>query len=114
MPIVFQREPATAMSIEIPSPAASYSDGLDDVEAHEGDPSMSPERFHQLFERSVRESGVCDNKYEEAIKCYSTANSLKPGDPTILSNRSAAYIRYKAFDEYDRENRCWLESGGTF
>ncbi|KAL8130307.1 hypothetical protein V2J09_019462 [Rumex salicifolius] len=90
------------MSTEIPSPAASYSDGLDDVEvfiwAHEGDPSMSPERFRQLFELVQSGNGAFhDNKFEEAIKCYSTANSLKPGDPTILSNRSAAYIRISRF-----------------
>ncbi|KAK9996140.1 hypothetical protein SO802_020826 [Lithocarpus litseifolius] len=38
-----------------------------------------------------------DNKLEEAITCYSRANSIKPGDPVILGNRSTAYIRISQF-----------------
>ncbi|KAG0462458.1 hypothetical protein HPP92_020934 [Vanilla planifolia] len=34
-----------------------------------------------------------DQRFEEAISCYSKAQILKPGDPVILSNRSAAFCR---------------------
>lgn len=33
----------------------------------------------------------------QAIKYYSRANNIKPGDPVILNNRSAAYIRFWLF-----------------
>ncbi|KAM0937820.1 putative transcription factor C2H2 family [Dioscorea sansibarensis] len=32
-------------------------------------------------------------RFEDAITCYSKAHLLKPGDPVILSNRSAAFCR---------------------
>ncbi|PON70362.1 43kDa postsynaptic protein [Trema orientale] len=35
-----------------------------------------------------------EGRCEEAINCYSRANSIKPCDPVILGNRSAAYIRF--------------------
>ncbi|KAM7269451.1 hypothetical protein ACFE04_024948 [Oxalis oulophora] len=38
-----------------------------------------------------------DNRFEEAINCYSRANNIKPGDPIILGNRSAAYIRVSQY-----------------
>lgn len=34
-----------------------------------------------------------EKRFEEAISCYSNAQLLKPGDPVILSNRSAAFSR---------------------
>ncbi|KAH0467046.1 hypothetical protein IEQ34_004284 [Dendrobium chrysotoxum] len=34
-----------------------------------------------------------EKRIEEAISCYSKAQLLKPGDPVILSNRSAAFSR---------------------
>uniref|UniRef100_A0A2C9VQQ1 RING-type domain-containing protein n=1 Tax=Manihot esculenta TaxID=3983 RepID=A0A2C9VQQ1_MANES len=33
----------------------------------------------------------------QAINCYSRANNIKPGDPVILGNRSAAYSRISQF-----------------
>ncbi|KAK7301521.1 hypothetical protein RJT34_12387 [Clitoria ternatea] len=38
-----------------------------------------------------------ENRMEEAINFYSRANSIKSGDPIILGNRSAAYIRISQF-----------------
>uniref|UniRef100_A0A7N1A932 Uncharacterized protein n=1 Tax=Kalanchoe fedtschenkoi TaxID=63787 RepID=A0A7N1A932_KALFE len=38
-----------------------------------------------------------NNRFEQAICCYTEANTLKPGDPIILSNRSATYIRISEF-----------------
>jgi|APAra0007618407_1042631.scaffolds.fasta_scaffold09799_3 methyltransferase-like protein len=32
--------------------------------------------------------------FSQAISSYSKANSIKPLDPIVLGNRSAAYIRY--------------------
>ncbi|PKA53662.1 Peroxisome biogenesis factor 10 [Apostasia shenzhenica] len=34
-----------------------------------------------------------EKRFEEAISCYSKAQLLKPGDPVILINRSAAFCR---------------------
>ncbi|KAG0462461.1 hypothetical protein HPP92_020937 [Vanilla planifolia] len=36
-----------------------------------------------------------DQRFEEAISCYSKAQILKPGDPVILSNRSAAFCSFQ-------------------
>nr|KYP55791.1 hypothetical protein KK1_002016 [Cajanus cajan] len=38
-----------------------------------------------------------ENRMEEAINFYSRANNIKSGDPIILSNRSAAYIRISQY-----------------
>ncbi|KAE9604426.1 putative aminoacyltransferase, E1 ubiquitin-activating enzyme [Lupinus albus] len=38
-----------------------------------------------------------ENRMEEAISFYSRANNIKYGDPIILSNRSAAYIRISQY-----------------
>lgn len=38
-----------------------------------------------------------DKRFEEAINCYTRANSIKLGDPVILGNRSAAYIRVSQY-----------------
>ncbi|CAJ1975321.1 unnamed protein product [Sphenostylis stenocarpa] len=38
-----------------------------------------------------------ENRMEEAINYYSRANNIKSGDPIILSNRSAAYIRISQY-----------------
>ncbi|GAB2270031.1 hypothetical protein Dimus_004946 [Dionaea muscipula] len=84
------------------APDHFFPDGLDDVEefvcANEGEQSISWDRLHQVLEfvkignRSYRQ-----DRYEEAINCYSKANSIKPGDPIILGNRAAAYIRISRF-----------------
>ncbi|KAK7857992.1 lon peptidase n-terminal domain and ring finger protein 1 [Quercus suber] len=43
---------------------------------------------------------IADPVSFQAITCYSRANSIKPGDPVILSNRSTAYIRSPTTSEY--------------
>ncbi|KAH9604027.1 hypothetical protein KSS87_014207 [Heliosperma pusillum] len=81
---------------------AEFSDGIVDVEdfisANEGEDAVSYERFRQLFE--LVQSGnqaFRQGRFEEAINCYSKAITMKPGDPIILSNRCAAYIRLSQF-----------------
>ncbi|KAL2935268.1 LON peptidase N-terminal domain and RING finger protein 1 [Bienertia sinuspersici] len=67
-------------------------------QANEGELSISYERFHQVFE--FVQSGnqaFRRGRFEEAINCYSKATLVKPGDPIILSNRCAAYIRLSQF-----------------
>ncbi|XP_059645524.1 uncharacterized protein LOC132287064 [Cornus florida] len=85
------------MSSEAASSGLSL-EGLDDVEefvwANEGELSISWERFTQVFDlMQAGNKAFRDNRFEEAINCYSRAHNIKPGDPVILSNRCAAYIR---------------------
>ncbi|XP_010258246.1 PREDICTED: LON peptidase N-terminal domain and RING finger protein 1 isoform X1 [Nelumbo nucifera] len=71
---------------------------FDDVEefvwASEGETNMSWDRFGQVFDlmqkgnRAFREGRI-----EDAISYYYKAHNFKPGDPVILSNRSAAFSR---------------------
>ncbi|KMT10760.1 hypothetical protein BVRB_5g114180 [Beta vulgaris subsp. vulgaris] len=92
-----------AMSnIQNSSAIVNFSDGIDDVEdfvcANEGESSISYERFQQVFE--FVQSGnqaFRRGRFEEAINCYSKATLVKPGDPIILSNRCAAYLRLSQF-----------------
>ncbi|XP_057518696.1 uncharacterized protein LOC130799575 [Amaranthus tricolor] len=87
-------------NVENSSLIANFSDGIDDVEefSNEGKSSMSYERFQQLFEfvQGGNQAFRC-GRYEEAINYYSQAILVKPGDPIILSNRCAAYIRLSLF-----------------
>ncbi|TQD78343.1 hypothetical protein C1H46_036092 [Malus baccata] len=74
------------------------ADVEDYISANEGDPSLPWDIFGHIFDlvkngnQSFRE-----NRFEEAINCYSRANNIKPCDPIILANRSAAYIRISKF-----------------
>lgn len=76
-----------------------FSDGIDDVEefvcANEGEDSMTYERFRQVFE-FVQNGNLAfrRGRFEEAINCYSKSNIMKPGNPVILRNRCAAYIKF--------------------
>uniref|UniRef100_A0A5B7AES2 LON peptidase N-terminal domain and RING finger protein 1 n=1 Tax=Davidia involucrata TaxID=16924 RepID=A0A5B7AES2_DAVIN len=77
-------------------------EGLEDVEefvwANEGESSMSWERFSRVFDlMQAGNKAFRENRFEEAITCYSKAHNIKPGDPVILSNRCAAYIRISQF-----------------
>ncbi|KAL9272140.1 LON peptidase N-terminal domain and RING finger protein 3-like protein [Drosera capensis] len=79
-----------------------FSDGLDDVDefvlANEGEQAMSWDRFQQVFDFvKVGNRAYRQERLEEAINCYSKANSIKPNDPIILGNRAAAYIRISRF-----------------
>ncbi|KAK2981374.1 hypothetical protein RJ640_003334 [Escallonia rubra] len=83
-------------------------EGLEDVEdfvwANEGEESMSWERFSHLYDLMLMgNTAFRNNRFEEtlilvqAINCYSRAHNIKPGDPIILSNRCAAYLRISQF-----------------
>lgn len=84
------------------SAIGNFSDGIDDVEefvfANEEEPSMYDERYHQVvgFVQSGNHA-FRRGRFEEAINCYSKATLVQPGDPIILSNRCAAYIRLSQF-----------------
>ncbi|CAL5441788.1 unnamed protein product [Camellia sinensis] len=73
-------------------------EGLEDVEefagTSEGDSSMSLERFCHVSDlMQMGNQAFRENRFEEAINCYTRANNIKPSDPVILSNRCAAYLR---------------------
>ncbi|KAF5934001.1 hypothetical protein HYC85_030172 [Camellia sinensis] len=77
-------------------------EGLEDVEefagTSEGDSSMSLERFCHVSDlMQMGNQAFRENRFEEAINCYSRANNIKPSDPVILSNRCAAYLRICQF-----------------
>ncbi|CAK7322815.1 unnamed protein product [Dovyalis caffra] len=76
--------------------------GVDDVEdyiwANEGEGSLPWDRFSHVFDLVQNgNQAFRENHFEEAINCYSRANNIKPGDPIILGNRSAAYSRISHF-----------------
>ncbi|KAJ6375707.1 hypothetical protein OIU77_000638 [Salix suchowensis] len=76
--------------------------GLDDVEdytsADEEKGSLPLDRFSHVFDLVQNgNQAFRENHFEEAINCYSRANNIKPGDPIILGNRSAAYSRVSHF-----------------
>ncbi|KAL9335086.1 hypothetical protein Peur_072267 [Populus x canadensis] len=76
--------------------------GLDDVEefiwANEGEGSLPWDRFSHVFDLVQNgNKAFRENHFEEAINYYSRANNIKPGDPIILGNRSAAYSRVSHF-----------------
>uniref|UniRef100_A0A7C9EKU9 Uncharacterized protein n=1 Tax=Opuntia streptacantha TaxID=393608 RepID=A0A7C9EKU9_OPUST len=79
---------------------AELSDGFYDVEefvcGNEGE--LARDRARQVFDYVQKgNQAFRSRRFEEAIKCYSRANIIKQGDPTILSNRCAAYIRLSQF-----------------
>ncbi|XP_058070130.1 uncharacterized protein LOC131219142 isoform X2 [Magnolia sinica] len=78
--------------------SAEGSNAFDDIEeflwADVATVDIPLERFSQVFDLMHKgNQAFQENKIEEAIACYSKAHSLKPGDPVILSNRSAAFCR---------------------
>lgn len=88
--------------MDIHTGEASSTGGFDDIEefvwADESVTNMPWDRFGQAFDlmqkgnRAFREI-----RFEEAISCFSKANSIKPNDPVILSNRSAAFSRISCY-----------------
>ncbi|PSS07941.1 LON peptidase N-terminal domain and RING finger protein [Actinidia chinensis var. chinensis] len=77
-------------------------EGLEDVEEFvggiEGESSMSLDRLLHVSELvQMGNQAFRDNRFEEAINCYSRANTIKPLDPVILNNRCAAYLRICQF-----------------
>ncbi|XP_058228356.1 uncharacterized protein LOC131336502 isoform X1 [Rhododendron vialii] len=92
------------MMITGASSSCSTLQGLDDVEefvgGNEGDSSsmMSVERlFHVSDLMQMGNQAFRDNRFEEAVNYYSRANTIKPGDAVILSNRCGAYLRFCQF-----------------
>lgn len=83
---------------DVASPAGEVDDVDDYISGNDGDRSLPTDTFDHVFNlvqngnRAFRE-----NRYEEAINCYSRANSIKPSDPIILGNRCATYIRISKF-----------------
>lgn len=81
------------------SPASAAAESFDDVEEYlqaenEADRGIPMERFSEVFD--LMRSGnraFRDHRFEESISFYSKALILKPGDPSILSNRSIAFCR---------------------
>ncbi|XP_024017063.1 LON peptidase N-terminal domain and RING finger protein 3 isoform X2 [Morus notabilis] len=87
---------------DVVSPSLFAADGIDDVDdyisAHDGGQSLPRDTFDHVFDLVQRGNRAFrENRYEEAINCYSRANSIKPSDPVILGNRCAAYIRISKF-----------------
>ncbi|KAL6893453.1 hypothetical protein ACP4OV_007551 [Aristida adscensionis] len=53
---------------------------------------MSPDKFREVFDLAQRGTRAFrERRFDEAISFYSKAQSLRPGDPIILSNRSSAF-----------------------
>ncbi|KAH1254657.1 LON peptidase N-terminal domain and RING finger protein 3 [Glycine soja] len=71
---------------------------VDDYVLENGSEGLSRDTLHYVYEL-VKNGNVAfrENRMEEAINFYSRANNIKSGDPIILSNRSAAYIRISQY-----------------
>ncbi|KAI7754209.1 hypothetical protein M8C21_008898 [Ambrosia artemisiifolia] len=78
-------------------------EGIDDVEdfvwGSQGDSeSMSLGRFSHLYDlMDMGNKAFRDNRFEEAVNCFSRAHNIKPDDPIILNNRCSAYLRICQF-----------------
>ncbi|KAL5722963.1 hypothetical protein ACHQM5_006416 [Ranunculus cassubicifolius] len=75
---------------------------FDDIEefvwADDSATNMPWDRFGQVFDLMQKGNRAFrQNRFEEAIGCFSKANTIKPNDPVILSNRSAAFSRISWF-----------------
>ncbi|MFS7962963.1 putative transcription factor C2H2 family [Helianthus anomalus] len=76
-------------------------EGVDDVQdfvwGNEGE-SLDTGRYNHLYDLMKKgNKAFRDDRYEEAVHCYSKAHNIKPDDPVILSNRCAAYLRIGQF-----------------
>ncbi|XP_027167352.1 LON peptidase N-terminal domain and RING finger protein 3 isoform X2 [Coffea eugenioides] len=85
-----------------PSTCGLSLEGLDDVEDYpwdnEGERLMSSGRHSHLYDLvQMGNKAFRENRLDEAINHYSRANNIKPGDPIVLSNRCAAYIKFSEF-----------------
>ncbi|XP_022755522.1 probable receptor-like protein kinase At5g61350 [Durio zibethinus] len=90
------------MSDETSSSSGIVLEGIDDVEdyhwANEGVGSLPWDRYSHVYDHVQNgNQAFRENRFEEAINNYSRANNMKPGDPVILGNRSAAYMRISLF-----------------
>lgn len=81
-----------------PSPLDQPLRHVDDYVLEEGHKGLSWDTLHYVYELVQNGNAAFqENKMEEAINLYSRANNIKSGDPIILSNRSAAYIRISQY-----------------
>ncbi|XP_004500017.1 uncharacterized protein [Cicer arietinum] len=83
------------------TPSDSFDPSLCDVDDYvleNGPGDLAWDTFHYVYEL-VQSGNLAfrENRMEEAINFYSRANSAKSGDPIILSNRSAAFIRISQY-----------------
>ncbi|XVF54346.1 hypothetical protein PTKIN_Ptkin05aG0174200 [Pterospermum kingtungense] len=90
------------MSDEAGSSSEIVLEGIDDVEdyiwANEGVGSLPLDQYSHVYDYAENGNRAFrENRFEEAIKDYIRANNVKPGDPIILGNRSAAYMRISQF-----------------
>ncbi|KAK6153436.1 hypothetical protein DH2020_013075 [Rehmannia glutinosa] len=85
------------------SATAGFSlEGIDDVQGLPSDEgegsSMSWENtshIHNLMHMGKKASH--SSRFDQAIEFYSRADKIRPGDPTILSNRCATYLKLSEF-----------------
>ncbi|GJZ81261.1 lon peptidase N-terminal domain and RING finger protein 1-like protein [Tanacetum coccineum] len=88
---------------ELSSSSVLRLEGVDDVEDFVwGDQvesaSMSLGRFSHLYDlMDMGNKAFRENRFEEAVNCFSRAHTIKPDDPIILNNRCAAYLRISQF-----------------
>lgn len=81
-----------------PSPLDQPLRHVDDYVLEEGHEGLSWDTLHYVYELVQNGNAAFrENRMEEAINFYSRANNIKSGDPIILSNRSAAYIRISQY-----------------
>ncbi|CAM8978204.1 unnamed protein product [Rhodiola kirilowii] len=84
-----------------PFSSSLIGDGIDDVEDFDFmhvDGALSLDLSGEVVDYvQAGNQAFRNNRFEQAICCYNEANTLKPGDPIILSNRSATYIRISEF-----------------
>jgi tetratricopeptide (TPR) repeat protein len=53
---------------------------------------MDPDKYREVFDLAQRGARAFrDGHFDEAVSFYSKAQTLRPGDPIILSNRSSAF-----------------------
>ncbi|KAB2020591.1 hypothetical protein ES319_D07G078700v1 [Gossypium barbadense] len=88
------------MSGETASSSGIILEGIDDVEdyvwANEGVGFW--DRYRHVYDHVGNgNQAFRENRFEEAINNYTRASNMKPGDPIILGNRSAAYMRISLF-----------------
>ncbi|XP_023768155.1 uncharacterized protein LOC111916732 isoform X1 [Lactuca sativa] len=78
-------------------------EGINDVEDfiwgnQEESASMSLGRFSHVYDlMDMGNKAFRENRFEEAVNCYSRAHNIQPADPVILNNRCAAYLRISQF-----------------
>ncbi|KVH99225.1 Peptidase S16, lon N-terminal [Cynara cardunculus var. scolymus] len=88
-------------SEEQPSSSEFSLEGIQDVQdfvwEDQGESLDTRRSSHLLDLMTSGNRAFREDRYEEAVNCYSRAHNIKPDDPVILSNRCAAYLRIGQF-----------------